>query len=390
MQTPTSIYDTFGRFGFRSLIGGVILNIYTEDISYEGVLLVTILRELGKINMLIVEDDPFNRMLVRSMLDSVNVRCYEAEHGEEALDVLDEHAVNVILLDLHMPIMDGYETLEAIKKNSNYDSISIIAMTTDEEEKKRLYASGADGFISKPFRLEEFETTIYNVLQAKRQSTGEETPQAECVASNGGVVYTQEEVELSQKDFFLKLISLKTKLHPMERMRAKTVASLTNVFALKLGYSKQEANNLYIASLIKDIGFIADDCGYPNASGLDNKQYILMGYQTLEGALVTDFSTVAKKVILQHREHYDGTGIPYGLKGDAISEGANIVIIVESFDMMMQQNEETDMARREHDVYRKMSAKSGKKFHPEYLEIFLESFHDFAVIRQKITQKEGV
>ena len=127
-------------------------------------------RELGNINILIVEDDPFNRLLIRSMLsDAPEVNFYEAENGIEALEALKEHYIDTILLDLHMPKMDGCETLIEIKKNPNYDHISILAMTTDDEEKKKFYSKGADEFISKPFKVEELEVKIHDVLQSKKR-----------------------------------------------------------------------------------------------------------------------------------------------------------------------------------------------------------------------------
>ena len=347
--------------------------------------------QLGDISILIVEDDPFNRLLIRSMLSKIpQVNFYEAHNGLEALDALREYTIDIILLDLHMPKMNGYETLVEIKKSQEYKRIAILAMTTDEEEKKKFYAQGANEFISKPFKVEELEIKIYCTLKEKKgieyqeyyTNSEQEKPKE---ISESQIVYTQEEVEYSQKDFFLKFISIKTKTKPIERNRVKVISSIVKAFALKLGYDKSVTNNIYYASLIRDIGLCGVDESYKIKDNKEYHKYILMGYQTIANSIETDFIKIAKKVILEYHEHYDGTGMPYGLKKSEISNEANLVAIVESFEhLVSQKSSKQKNIYSQEEVYNLLYVQSAKQFNPKLLKVFLKNFSEFIQIREKL------
>ena len=349
--------------------------------------------QLGDINILIVEDDPFNRLLIRNILGKIpQINFYEAHDGVEALEALKEYAIDIILLDLHMPRMNGYQTLLEIQKNKSYRRIVILAMTTDEEEKKKFYSKGANEFISKPFKKEELEIKIYCTLKEKKSIQYDEThleddPHTKCVETTvekSEIFYTQEEVERSQKDFFLKFISAKTKAHPLERNRVQIISTIAKAFALKVGYSQSSANNIYYATLIRDIGL----CGFVESDNSkctkDYHQYILMGYQTISNSIETDFIKIAKKVILQYHECYDGSGIPYGLQKNEISHEANIVAIVESFEKLLNQKSKNTNVYSPENVYNLMYLQSAKQFNPKLLSIFLKSFPEFIKIRETL------
>lgn len=118
-----------------------------------------------EVKLLIVEDDMFNRMLIKSSLAKIkNINILEAKDGIEALEILDQQSIDICLLDLHMPKMNGFETLKSIRKSLQYKNLPVIVTTSDEIEKKTSLALGANDFISKPFRLEELQSKIYQQL----------------------------------------------------------------------------------------------------------------------------------------------------------------------------------------------------------------------------------
>jgi len=121
---------------------------------------------LPKIKVLVVEDDKFNRMLVKSLLLKLgNVEVIEAKDGLEALSILDhEEEIDICLLDLHMPILNGFETLKIIRGGTLFENISVIVITSDELEKKQSLKLGANDFITKPLSLEKFQSKIYQQL----------------------------------------------------------------------------------------------------------------------------------------------------------------------------------------------------------------------------------
>jgi len=120
---------------------------------------------LEEIKILVVEDDMFNRMLVKSLLSKVeNISVLEAKDGLEALSILDHEKVDICLLDLHMPTMDGFETLKIIRNGTTFENVPVIVTTSDEIEKRNSLALGANDFITKPFNLENLKSKIYQQL----------------------------------------------------------------------------------------------------------------------------------------------------------------------------------------------------------------------------------
>lgn len=123
---------------------------------------------LKKTTLLIAEDDLFNRLLVVSMLaKNKQIEVLEAKDGVEALAMLLEHSVDIVLLDIHMPKMNGLETLKEIRLIEKIAHIPIMVISSDETEKKQSLALGAEAFIAKPFNLKGLEEQIHDVLGEK-------------------------------------------------------------------------------------------------------------------------------------------------------------------------------------------------------------------------------
>jgi len=120
---------------------------------------------LDEIKVLVVEDDIFNRMLIKSLLIKIkNIKVVEAKDGLEALSILDNIKIDICLLDLHMPTLDGFDTLNIIRNGTTFEDIPVIVITSDEIEKKKSLALGANDFMAKPFDLQILKSKIYQQL----------------------------------------------------------------------------------------------------------------------------------------------------------------------------------------------------------------------------------
>ena len=123
---------------------------------------------MNKIKLVIAEDDMFNRLLVVSMLaKNKDIEVLEAKDGEEALAILLEKKVDIALLDINMPKLDGLETIKKIRKIESISDIPIMVISSDDTEEKQSLALGANAFIPKPFNIKELEQQIYDVLDEK-------------------------------------------------------------------------------------------------------------------------------------------------------------------------------------------------------------------------------
>jgi CheY-like chemotaxis protein len=108
---------------------------------------------LNGLRVLLVDDNRINRQVGRILLRPFGVTVIEAENGREALDLLAMRTIDLVLLDVHMPVMDGIETLKHIRASAEpWSTIPIIALTADamSGDRENLLARGMDGYLSKP------------------------------------------------------------------------------------------------------------------------------------------------------------------------------------------------------------------------------------------------
>lgn len=118
--------------------------------------------------VLIVDDSPTLRRIVKFNMKSVQglANQLEAGDGKEALSVLNDHKVDLILLDLNMPVMDGFEFLEKAKKDFRFKDIPVIVLTTEGEDESRQKALslGADEYLTKPFQSPELKRILKRIF----------------------------------------------------------------------------------------------------------------------------------------------------------------------------------------------------------------------------------
>lgn len=123
-------------------------------------------KDLKNAKILIVEDNKMNQIVTNQLLKKWNSTTQSAYNGHEALDRLTEENFDLILMDLQMPVMDGYETTKKIKEQKKWNKIPIIALTADAfpEIKKQALEVGMDEFITKPFNQEELYQKISKLV----------------------------------------------------------------------------------------------------------------------------------------------------------------------------------------------------------------------------------
>ena len=123
---------------------------------------------LGSKTILVVEDDAFNIQLIRALLSKYsNLNIISSYDGTNALEILksSETEINMILLDIHMPIMSGKEFLMEIQKNSAFDSIPVLVISVDKSNESELRDMGVVDFVHKPFNINDLKSKISAVFQ---------------------------------------------------------------------------------------------------------------------------------------------------------------------------------------------------------------------------------
>lgn len=119
-------------------------------------------RDFSKYNILIVDDVPLNRVLVEKMLGHFNFRVRKAENGLECMKELYYEAPDLVLLDILMPLMNGFEVIEAIRENPQWKDVKIVVLSAlnSNEDIVKAYNLGANDFITKPIVMDKLLNTV--------------------------------------------------------------------------------------------------------------------------------------------------------------------------------------------------------------------------------------
>lgn len=125
------------------------------------------IKDFSKFNVLVVDDVPLNQMLVTKMLSRYNFQVRTASNGLEAMEAIREKKPSVILLDIMMPVMDGFEVLRLLKAKRDTENIRVIILSAlnSNEDIIKGYELGANDFITKPIIMEKLVNSVATQLQ---------------------------------------------------------------------------------------------------------------------------------------------------------------------------------------------------------------------------------
>lgn len=350
---------------------------------------------LGTFNILLVDDDSFNIEIMRAMLEKVPASIYTAANGREALQQLEsDTAIDIVLLDLQMPVMDGFETLQRIKLNFNLMKIPVIVVTADQQEVTRVLELGANDFIAKPFNPDELRLRVMNHVQSKKYQD---------IINNMLVMLDQEvarktaalQAALAQSQEAEYEISLRlgraAEFRDMETgMHTRRISEMSKKLALLAGLDEPQAELLRLAAPLHDVGKI----GIPDRillkpGKLDEPEMQIMKLHTTIGARILSEgerfpSLEAGRIIaLQHHEKWDGSGYPGGLAGESIDIFARIVMVTDIFDALASDRPYKKAFPLEK-ILVIMAEGRGTFFDPRLLQLFLDNLDQFLEIRTRL------
>lgn len=166
--------------------------------------------------ILIAEDDKNTRMLFKAMLEAENYVVFTAENGEEALSVMDANHIDLVVLDVMMPKMDGYEFTRILRENNNSIPILMVSAKQLPSDKKRGFLVGTDDYMTKPIDEEEMLLRIKALLRRARIANERKVEIGDVILDYDSLTVTKngQTQELPQKEFLLlyKLLSYPGKI----------------------------------------------------------------------------------------------------------------------------------------------------------------------------------
>ncbi len=320
--------------------------------------------------ILAIDDSSFNLRVIKGMLsDSYEV--FAAVSGEIAFRYLKQKKPDLILLDIAMPGMDGWEIMRRLKANADYSDITVIFLTaqSDKVTEAECLKLGAYDFIAKPVVREVLLSRIGRALEVEGYSKGLQKKLEEKTKE-------LEAASLASVNAMAALIDARdtyTKGHS-ERVAAYSVKIAEN-----MGWSPEDTRSLYEIALLHDVGKV----GVPDQillkpTVLTDDEMSVMKNHTIIGASILKDITTVKDLELgarYHHERYDGKGYPEGLRGADIPILARIICVADSFDAMSSNR--CYRTRLSKDMIRKELLRgSGKQFDPEVVFAFLKSWDE--------------
>jgi len=271
-----------------------------------------------KSKILIVDDHQENVKLIRHFFKNLPYDLYSAGDGPNALQMIKDNPPDLILLDLMMPGMNGFEVCQHLKNDPKTCLIPIIMVTAFGKQDDRLHGIelGVDDFLTKPINFLELRTRVASLLRVKR-FTDELESAEKIIFTLAGVVEARDQ-------------------YTMEHCRR--MAYYGRLLGQKLNLDSQQIQTIQHGAYLHDIGKIAiADNILMKQSKLDEQEFTLIKQHTLIGEKICQPLRTLKPVlpiIRSHHERYNGTGYPDGLKGDDIPQIAQIVSLVDCYDAM--------------------------------------------------------
>lgn len=324
-------------------------------------------------SILVVDDDAMNLRVAEKLLsDTFRVDCVKS--GQEALDFLQKNIPNLILLDLHMPEMDGFEVIGKIKKSECLRDIPIVFLTADNDRETEIkgFREGALDFITKPFVADIMLQRIKRILELDRL---QKDLQREVKKQTQNAENRRQKVERLSLQIMLTLANTIDAKDRYTNGHSVRVAEYSREIARRVGKSEQTQEDIYYAGLLHDIGKIGIPGRIINKeTRLTDEEYAVITTHPLIGAEILANMTELPGLAVGahwHHEYYDGSGYPEGLKGEEIPEVARIIGVADAYDAMTSKRSYRDVLPQ--DVVRDEIIKGrGTQFDPMFADVLLE------------------
>ena len=298
----------------------------------------------NKSQILLVDDSAMSRMILKEILGG-DYSILEAENGQECLEKMQAEAGNIalVLLDINMPVMDGFEVLKAMNVNHTIEDIPVIMISSDDSDAaiRRSYELGASDYVTRPFDARIVYRRVTNTIKlyAKQRRLVQ-------------MVSDQIRARENNTDMLVGVLSHIVEFRNGEsgahvrHIRIITELLLHRLLEISSQYpiTAEQQDNIPLASALHDIGKIGIDEKILNKPGrLTPEEFEVVKTHSMLGAemlhQLEDFNEqpllqTAYEITRWHHERWDGRGYPDGLKGDEIPISAQLVALADVYDAL--------------------------------------------------------
>ncbi|MCG2722756.1 MAG: response regulator [Thermodesulfovibrionales bacterium] len=306
-----------------------------------------------KQKILIVDDEEKDLRLIKAMLGIYDFNIETARNGLEAFEIAKKMFPDLILLDILMPVMDGYEVCKRLKEDPSTQHIPVVMLTSlaDKDAKIKGLTAGAHDFLTKPIDRAELFLRVKNLLKVKQFEDylllNKQILENEVRKRTYELQDALEEIEKAYAKIQENYIETINRLTLAAEYRdedtavhIKRISFYCRALSEQLGKPDNFTETIFYASPMHDIGKI----GIPDSillkpGNLTYEEFEIMKSHTRIGAKIlggstSDFLIAGEIIALTHHERWDGSGYPDGLKGEEISPMGRIMHLVDIYDSL--------------------------------------------------------
>ena len=271
--------------------------------------------------ILVVDDEPTNCALLEEMLTAESYEVATARDGREALEEFARLQPDLVLLDIQMPRMDGFEVCQRLKSNpeSRLTPVVLVTGLAAREDHIRGIESGADDFLSKPIDRDELIARVQSLLSLKAYTDG---------------------LERAESVLFALACSIEAK-DPYTEGHCERLADYSARLGKRIGLAEAEVIALRRGGIVHDVGkvVVPDDILLKPAPLTADEWKIMREHPVVGERICAPLKSFRQvlPIIRHHHEKFDGSGYPDGLRGDQILLTARVLQIVDIFDALTTQ-----------------------------------------------------
>ena len=324
--------------------------------------------EETRYTVVIVDDDPVNLKLAEQILTREKMQVKTLTSGEALLDYVKGEKPDLILLDVRMPEMDGFETMDRLKELMKPGKeIPVVFLTSDEKRETEIRAlqSGAMDLIRKPFSEQVLILRVRHTIEHARL-------QRNLAAEVDRKTRENENLLLHVVQTLAEAIDAKD---AYTNGHSGRVAKYARELARRFGYDEEQQDSIYMTGLLHDVGKIGVADAIINKPGrLTQEEYAVIKTHSVTGSKILrqikekpELSVVAR----WHHERYDGKGYPDGLSGKEIPEAARIIAVADAYDAMTSHRSYRDSLSQSA-VRAEIERGRGTQFDPLFADIMLK------------------
>jgi putative two-component system response regulator len=296
--------------------------------------------------ILVVDDDP---LISRTLVDLLRVQGYEVDRvdcGKDGLAYVKEKHPDLVLLDLVMPDMDGFEVARRIRAETSGSSVAVVMITGRDvpREKTTALEAGADDLLSKPICIPELLARVRSALNAKSHRDQLEDERSylalEVARQTAALRKAFDESSAASKEIIRRLAKAAEFRDDDTGAHVERVSRYAEVIASAMGRSESDCQLLRLAATMHDVGKIGvpdEILRTPGGLTEDERQvmerHAEIGAQILHGSSI-ELIQLAEVIARSHHEWWNGEGYPDKLKGESIPRDARIVGVADALDAM--------------------------------------------------------